>query len=222
MCLSASQILSTWLSAREELPATYRHFLDVHGGQTLLQQTTMLGSPDTCSILHPDKSCFTFHVNYFPSCYLGSMRVYLPLFALQWLFSKSKNPKYFVTNVLRSSFFLATYCTSAWMSLCGWNKLRSVGLVCGPQSRVHYFLHGWVAGLSLLVERHGRAVELATYCSTYAAETVFRYCERKEWISVSPALNSLILALSTAFLLHHYDQQPQMMIRWLFKLSERN
>lgn len=195
--------------------------------------------------MHPGENCFHFLARFFPPSFkravrygsllfiINSDRVYLPIFLLQFLFSKSKNPKFFIMNVLRSSLFLSAYCTTAWMSLCGWNQIRvksksetpenlltpiSAKLDM-PQTRLQYLLHGWIAGLSLAIERPGRAVELASYCATYAAESIFRFCENRGWVSVSPALNSLILAFSTAFAVHYYEQQPKMLIKWLFKLS---
>jgi len=87
-------------------------------------------------------------------------------------------------------------------------------------SRLTLLLHTWVAGLALLVERRGRQVELAAYCATYAADIVFRFLVKRGYVSLMPSLNLFLCSLAAATVIHHRDQQPQLVINFLFKLSE--
>jgi hypothetical protein len=87
-----------------------------------------------------------------------------------------------------------------------------------PISQLKFAKHSWTAGLATLIERRGRQAELAAYCLTYAADRVFRYGEKRHYISLSPSLNALLLSIAAGMVLYHRDQQPQMLIKFLFKL----
>jgi len=91
-----------------------------------------------------------------------------------------------------------------------------------PLTRPQLFSHTWLAGLATLVETPGRQSELAAYCMTYGAETVFHYLERRGYITLYPSLNLFILSFSAGALIHHSEQQPQVVMRWLFKIASRS
>jgi len=80
-------------------------------------------------------------------------------------------------------------------------------------------MHGWVAGLAVLIETKSRRAELAAYCLTYALESIFIYFQRRGWVTVMPSLNALFLSVAAGLLLHHHDHQPKAAIHWLFKLG---
>lgn len=55
---------------------------------------------------------------------------------------------------------------------------------------------------------------------TTAGDRIFRFLKKRQLISLSPSLNTLLLALSSGMIIYHRDQQPQMVINFLFALSK--
>lgn len=54
--------------------------------------------------------------------------------------------------------------------------------------------------------------------SCVAADRIFRYLEKYKYVSLSPSLNALLLSVAAGMVLFHRDQQPQMLLNFLFKL----
>jgi hypothetical protein len=219
MSSSASAILSTWMFARDECNPTYIKFLDLHGGQS---RETMIsigaGVSSACSVLHPGTGCLRHFLQFFLSSIPRSVKVYLPVYLVAFIFSPRRNVMHTVENIARSAAFLSLYCTLAWASACAsFNWLKPTAMW---HTRVSLFMHTWVAGLALLLERRQRQVELAAYCATYAADIIFRGLQKRGYVSLMPTLNLFLLALSAGTVLHYREQQPQMVINFLFKLSE--
>lgn len=107
-------------------------------------------------------SCYAHVPHFFWESLPRSLKVYVPVFLLSFLFSNKRNVFYTIENILRSTAFLSTYCTLSWFSNCMYCKLDS-----SPQTQAKFMKHCWVAGIATLIERPSRQNELAAYCLTY-------------------------------------------------------
>ena len=110
-------------------------------------RTTQMIRP--CETFHPNELCVFYLARFFKDGFVRALRVYAPLYVVFFLFSKSKNVVYLVQNLIRSSAFLAIYCTLAWGSCCTFHHL----FPSTAMSRKNIFLYTWVAGISTLIER---------------------------------------------------------------------
>lgn len=152
MCISSSQILSSYIKAPNHLDGSYYRFLKIHGGQGKETLHTLLTRNDItsiCSVIHPGQSCSKYWVTFFFQEFRRAMKVYAPLYVVFFLFSRSKNIAFLVQNLLRSSAFLALYCTIAWVSGCIYHRI----FPNTPISRATLFTHASFSGLATLVER---------------------------------------------------------------------
>jgi hypothetical protein len=170
-----------------------------------------------CDAIHPGTDCITHFIKFYPGGLKRSLKVYGPVFLVSLLFSRGKNFYRVINSILRSSMFLTSYCAIAWLSACAIVPIKGNR----PLSRTQLFLHTWTAGLATVFEVPQRQAELAAYCMTYAAETVFHYLERRGYMTLYPSLNLFILATSAGILIHHSEHQPAVVMRWLFKISSR-
>lgn len=215
MCLTAAQILSTWILYPHQLDPAYLKFLNKHGGRTKEQMRGLLSQPQTpCEAIHKGRSCTADCIDFYPKSFVRSLKVYLPVYLVMLLFSKKRNIKHLINNILRSSLFLSLYCTIAWYSACFYYKF-----ITKKVTRTNLFLHTWTAGLPILLEREGRRNELAAYCSTYALDSLYRWGMEKKVIKERPLLNLLIMSLCGAVMLYNHNQQPAILMKWLFKVS---
>ncbi|KAE8056903.1 hypothetical protein FH972_013635 [Carpinus fangiana] len=111
MCLSSSQILSAYILKQESLPASYKSFLNKHGGKdsVILQGVKQIASgiPFTnleeiekfykekgenikldpemkvpCSIIHGNQSCSAHVLSFFLQAYKRALPVYLPVYLI--------------------------------------------------------------------------------------------------------------------------------------------
>ncbi|XP_057872715.2 uncharacterized protein LOC131078901 isoform X2 [Cryptomeria japonica] len=109
MCLSSSQILSSYVLNQDSLPSTYRSFLNKHGGKdpVILKglKELVFGMPWTsladiekyyksngveikldpnmkipCSIVHGNQSCAAHAISFLVQAYLRALPVYLPVY----------------------------------------------------------------------------------------------------------------------------------------------
>jgi len=215
MCLTAAQLLSTWIVIPQEHNKVYRAFLDYHGGIPKTQLSKLELSPiDTCSIVHPGEKCMEFLPSFFIKSLPRSIQLYLPVYITTFLLSSSKNIPRTLFGFIRSCLFLSLYCTSAWTSLCSFQRIRKE-----PISRLQILSHAWMAGLAVIFESTSRRSELAAYCLTYALESIYNHFRDKGYSLLSPSVNALVLAISAGVLLHHHDHQPKAAMHWLFKLG---
>ncbi|XP_010496811.2 PREDICTED: uncharacterized protein LOC104773840 [Camelina sativa] len=111
MCLSSSQILSAYILKQENLPSSYKSFLNKHGGKDLsiLQGVKDIASaqPFTnlraiekyyksvgvdikldpnmkvpCSIIHGNESCVKHGITFFLQAYKRALPVYVPVYLI--------------------------------------------------------------------------------------------------------------------------------------------
>jgi len=70
----------------------------------------------------------------------------------------------------------------------------------------------WYGGVYIIVRS-------SIFSSLFAAaDRIFRYFEKRHYMQLSPSINALLLSISAGMLLHFRDQQPQMLINFLFRL----
>lgn len=218
MCLSASRLLTAYVWTPGELTPSYYKFLVLHGGKSEKNVLDILkhGGPNGCGTIHPGQRCSQHFVNFWLEEYIRACKIYVPVFTLSLILSHKRNLVHWGTNILRSSAFLATYCSFAWwFSMCIYNGY----IMKGNMTKIHYYFSLWFAGLSTLIEREPRRVELATYCFTYAGDSLLRGLEKKGFPILFPTLNLFILSICTGLMVHNHDQQPKEIMRFLFKLS---
>eukprot|EP01096_Ripella_sp_DP13-Kostka_P004916 TRINITY_DN17473_c0_g1_i1.p1 TRINITY_DN17473_c0_g1~~TRINITY_DN17473_c0_g1_i1.p1 ORF type:complete len:457 (-),score=128.74 TRINITY_DN17473_c0_g1_i1:49-1368(-) len=211
LCLSSATILCAWVCSPIDLDPGYLRFLDFHGGQTPAIMKQVRSFPvHICDLLHPnDKYCETYFVRFFIASFVRAVKLYFPLQVIMLVLSNKKSLWHFVSNLTRSSTFLAVYCTLAFYSACrGFRHFPNV-----TQRKV--FMQTWISGLAGLIERPGRRIELAGYVCTYALDAIFRTIVRKKMFTPSSTYGWLALSLCSAILIHNHDQQPNLFTHWL-------
>ncbi|XXQ33732.1 Transmembrane protein 135 N-terminal domain-containing protein [Plasmodiophora brassicae] len=135
---------------------------------------------DGCEILHPGtSSCFGATVSFFLESMRRALPVYVPVYFLPLLMFKTRRilsqpwqqSWHTVLGILRSSSFLASYCSVAWLVSC-W--ARTIGL----KSPISGYLSGLAAGSTVAIEKGPRRIELALYVLSRALYTFGHYIER--------------------------------------------
>jgi hypothetical protein len=107
-------------------------------------------------------NCFEHVPHFFLQSIPRSLKVYVPVFILAFLFSNKRNLYYTIENILRSTAFLSTYTTLSWFSDCALTYFDR-----SPQTQWKFMKHCWIASFATAIERPGRQAELAAYCLTY-------------------------------------------------------
>jgi len=174
MCISSSQILSSYMRAPKHLDGSYLRFLKIHGGQGKEALHALLTRNDVlrlCPIIHPGQSCPSYWVSFFFEEFRRAVRVYAPLYVVFFLFSRSKNVSFLVQNLMRSSAFLSLYCTLAWASGCVFHRI----FPNTPMSRMTLFLHAWVSGLATVIERKVCVVFVWISCAKFTQSVLFDF-----------------------------------------------
>lgn len=232
MCLSAGQILSSWISGNKQLDAGYYRFLSVQGGRST-EFMQLIRSKTVVDPLTAFGFGFRDFCSFWPAGLLRAMKLYAPLYALVLVFSliqpKNHTPARmktafmnFFIHVLRSSVFLSTYCALAWTSFAIWPFKRMYDRNNVPVTANTMKYHAWIAGLATLVERKDRRAELAAYCATYAIDSLWRrYTVRYPVLGPfwSDWIPKITLVMSCAVLLHYHNKQPNLVAKWLLGFS---
>jgi hypothetical protein len=218
MCLSTTQLLSTWIRAPYEHSDTYWTFLNVQGGQLERVLKAYWDCYDNmgalrlngCAAIHPNSTCLPNALRFFRDGLFRALPVYIPVHLLSFLFSKKRSLERLAENIIRSCVFLSSYCTLAWFVSCLWFK------VDGGVTRKRLLAFLWIPGFAVLFEPPSRRTELAAYCLTHALNSIWNHLKRKHKVTPSPLLAKLLLALTIGTLLHHNDQQPHFITKYLF------
>ena len=232
MCLSAAQILSSWVRYPNELDRGYKKFLDSQGGRSrwVMERFLAPNAPvpyPLYIIRKPGTGYFSDAFQYFFAGLRRAGKVYIPLYVAALLYGvfqvRNHSPDRltkllinFGMNVARSSVFLSLYCTIAWASV-PLNRLFFKHTYSVGSTRVGLRRHVWAAGLATLVERKERRPELAAYCSTYAIDSIWNRMENSNPFlkQVRPVLAAVVLIASCSILLHHYNKQPALVTKWV-------
>ncbi|KAL6075939.1 hypothetical protein QOT17_003249 [Balamuthia mandrillaris] len=134
----------------------------------------------------------------------------------------------YISNLMRSSAFLATYCTVAWAScypyytFLWWLNRHittpSYRFVLRP-TRGPTMFYCMIAGLAVLIEKPRRRSMLAAYCLTYALDSLYRGLLRHTTVRPSPLVAFVLMTFSAAVMVQHHRNQPAFLIKWLLGIS---
>lgn len=221
MCLSASQILGAWIVSPEHHVKSYLKFLDRQGMKDGPHTNwALIASQNHCACVHPGQSHAWHFIDYFASGFPVALTVYIPLYLFLFTFSRRKDPRILLRNVLQSSTFLTMYCATAYLSGCIfyswiWPWVKRYPPYHNTVGRASFMSHLWVSGLSTLIERPSRRPELAAYCATFALESLFRYYIDRGTITYRPGVLTLVICFSAFLMLHYHEKQPAVAMKWL-------
>jgi len=221
MCLSASQILSTWIRYPDEHSPSYLRFLDHQGGKSRSQlnkaRATEFIYSSACALAHPGISCTQHLYSFFLQGLKRALPVYVPIHLgslILALYRKRMhlNPSviidgisYSLRGLARSCVFLSSYCTIAWYSACMYFKWKP------GVTRSGLFACTWIAGLTLLIERSVRHPELASYCLTHALNSIYNYSQKRNWVRPRGWVAFIALSLSIASVIQQNRNSPLLM-----------
>ncbi|XP_024964197.1 uncharacterized protein LOC112504491 isoform X1 [Cynara cardunculus var. scolymus] len=165
-----------------------------------------------CSIIHENQSCSWHAFSFFLQSYKRAIPVYLPVYLIPALIvhrqGLAKRPFTILAKGLlgtaRSSLFLSTYCTSAWVWTCFLFRLFK-------RCNVTMLALGtFPTGLGLAIEKKSRRIEISLYCLARAIESFFTTMSDIGYI---PQFNNLkrvdvlIFSISTAIIMHCYAME---------------
>ncbi|KAL3696128.1 hypothetical protein R1sor_010204 [Riccia sorocarpa] len=179
-----------------------------------------------CDIIHGDQGCIPHFISFLGSSYLRSLPVYLPVYFVpailvhrQGLFAR---PRTILLKTLygtfRSSLFLSTYCGSAWLWTCfilGFARLCNPKLLASRGTYTTNFLIAagtYPAGLSVLIEKKSRRMELALYCMSRAIES-FAICMADTSVFKGlklrqpKRLDVVVFSLATSIIMHCHAEE---------------
>jgi len=217
MCLSASQILSTWIRCPEEMAPSYWKFLNYHGGKPdrdlRLYHQDLAIVPLACTYAHPTMSCKKHFVVFFIEGLQRAMPVYLPIYVLSFIFSTRRNILTTLKQLFMSSAFLSSYCALAWASSC----------IMFPNfpgvTRFKLFISTWLAGMSIFLERPSRRKELAAYCVSHALNSVWNYFKRKSEFKSVNWMGNLLLIIGVSIVMKYHELQPLFVTKFMLGLQ---
>jgi hypothetical protein len=130
-----------------------------------------------CALEHPwNTSCTKAHLSTFVGAIGRSLKLYMPLNAIMTVIFSGrrliKDPvntlTRYVKSVIRSSVFLSSYVTVAWLVPCTLRRLLK------REAIWFYYVNGILSGLCALIEAPGRRIELGMYCLPRALESFWR------------------------------------------------
>ncbi|PWA89576.1 hypothetical protein CTI12_AA110300 [Artemisia annua] len=162
-----------------------------------------------CSIIHGNQSCSWHAISFFLQEYKRAVPVYLPVYLIPALIvhrqGLGKRPFTILAKGLfgtaRSSLFLTTYCTSAWVWTC---FLFRIFKRCNVTMLA---LGTFPTGISLAIEKKSRRIEISLYCLARAIESFFTTMSEMGYmpeILNLKRVDVLIFSVSTAIIMHCY------------------
>ncbi|KAG4210935.1 hypothetical protein ERO13_A02G076300v2 [Gossypium hirsutum] len=216
MCLSSSQILSSYLLKPESFPPSYRSFLNKHVGkdQVILQGVKEHASalPYTnleaienffkakgadvkldpnmkipCSMIHGNQACSSHVFTFFSEAYKRSLPVYLPVYLIP-------------TLIVHHQGLLKRMWTCMVNRFWGKCDIPIVAMGTFP------------TGLALAIEKKSRRIEISLYCLARAIESLFTCMADVGYLPKSMNLKRadvVIFSLSTAIIMHCYAQERE-------------
>ncbi|KAF2291552.1 hypothetical protein GH714_025564 [Hevea brasiliensis] len=167
-----------------------------------------------CSIIHGNQSCSGHVISFLIQAYKRALPVYLPVYLIPALIVHRqgllKSPNSILGKGLigtaRSSLFLSTYCSSAWMWTC---VLFRIFRRCNiPMLAIGTF----PTGLALAIEKKSRRIEISLYCLARAIESFFTCMADVGYLPQSKNLKRadvLIFSVSTAIIMHCYARERE-------------
>ncbi|KAG8660379.1 hypothetical protein MANES_02G152700v8 [Manihot esculenta] len=168
-----------------------------------------------CSIIHGNQSCGGHIISFFIQAYKRALPVYLPVYLIPALIVHReglwKSPCSILAKglvgIARSSLFLSTYCSSAWMWTC---VLFRIFRRCNiPMVAMGTF----PTGLALAIEKKSRRIEISLYCLARAIDSFFTCTKDVGYLPQSKNLKRadvVMFSISTAIIMHCYSQEREM------------
>lgn len=166
-----------------------------------------------CGVLHPNQQCVPHFTSFLKGAYFRAVPVYLPVYFVSALLVHRKALLHRPVPILaktimgaaRSSSFLALYCSSAWIYSCLLHQ--TLGRCNGPTIAIAAF----PVGISVLLEKKSRRMELALYCFSRAIES-FGICASKwGWIpsqkQIPKRVDVFMFSAATAVIMHCYNNE---------------
>lgn len=162
-----------------------------------------------CSIVHGNQSCGAHFISFLIQAYKRALPVYLPVYLIPALIVHRqgllKRPYTIlgkgILGTARSSLFLSTYCSSAWMWTCFLFRLFKRCNI--PMVAMATF----PTGLALAIEKKSRRIEISLYCLARAIESFFTCMADVGYLPSSKRLKRadvLVFSFSTAIIMHCY------------------
>lgn len=165
-----------------------------------------------CSIVHGNQSCGGHFFSFLIEAYKRALPVYLPVYLIPALIVHRRgllnNPLTILgksaAGIARSSLFLSTYCSSAWIWTC---ILFRIFQKCNIPMVV---IATFPTGLALAIEKKSRRLEISLYCLSRAIESFFTCMADvgylPQFLNVKRA-DVAVFSLSTAIIMHCYAQE---------------
>ncbi|CAA0843380.1 Unknown protein [Striga hermonthica] len=165
-----------------------------------------------CSIIHGNEGCGTHFLTFLLQAYKRALPVYLPVYLIPALIVHRqgllKRPYTILWKGLfgtvRSSLFLSTYCSSAWLWTC---ILFRILKRCNiPMVAIGTF----PTGLALAIEKKSRRIEISLYCLARAIESFFTCIADSGHLPRSKHFKRadvVVFSISTAMIMHCYAME---------------
>ena len=169
-----------------------------------------------CAVMHPGQGCVKAGINFAAAAVVRALPVYVPVYVIPLAAFNLKriirDPQNTVAalskSILRSTLFLSAYCTSGWSWMC---FLRFV-LQSPFGAQWHAAAAGLLAGLSLLIEKKSRRIELALFCFSHALHSAYYTATQRGYIPPLPRAMLLVLfGLSLCTLLHSFSSGSELL-----------
>ncbi|KAG0564275.1 hypothetical protein KC19_8G097800 [Ceratodon purpureus] len=187
-----------------------------------------------CTMIHGKQGCAPHFFSFWVQAYLRALPVYLPVYLVpallvhrQGLFARPSPILWkSVLGIARSSLFLSMYTSTSWAWTCF--LFRSTGICNPPLVATATF----PAGLTVMIEKKSRRMELALYCFARAIES-FAICvadwgvlERYNLIPPK-RIDVFLFSAATAIIMHCYAQERDVfrskylnVLDWVFGLPD--
>ncbi|KXS12437.1 hypothetical protein M427DRAFT_59579, partial [Gonapodya prolifera JEL478] len=213
-----------------ETPSPTSYISTLHPPPSILasvQSLDPLPAMLPCSVLHArHPGCVTQNL---PRVFGKVVRVILPVYfsvfaipAVLLKFTKvMQRPAHYAQTILfntaRSATFLATFCSSYQLVICGVRQLHDLGIV-QRDHELFYWLAGVLCSMSIFIEEKSRRCELAMYTVPRAADSIFEILLQRKLIVRVPHFEVAMFSVAMGVLMAFYDHEPQTMTRFVSRI----
>ena len=221
MIASVEVIVPAGFNSPEEMHPSYQNFLESFACGVDLNKMRNPGSKAIGDVVHEYSSDLRFMFQHqYLAIAVKACSVYWPLHALSYLVnrvtgSRSSDVANLAENILRSTAFLTGWVGTMWWAVMAHSRRLVAQNGNGQVLRRHTMVWAWLGGLYVLIEKPGRQVELATYCSAHALNSLYnRYILKQH--GEQRAVGTLMLMGACAMLLHSWTKEPNFVKKVLF------
>jgi len=171
----------------------------------------------TMELIHPTNALPKHILLYFLKGLRLALPVYIPVFALpvvifshrKLIRDPAKTLSIMFQGVTRSSVFLAAYCTFGVNTITIARALGLRSAVVGTLlAHLAPALSGAIAGVSVLMEKKSRRMELALYVWSQACVSIWDVLKTTHYFKPLPYGEVVIFALSFASIMHAFVRHP--------------